>query len=80
MTKYVNDSKRIAQDALGHQRSEYGKYRMEILDDMIAGALSAAVDPTQQYPDRYLARYGALKQLKESFESDLESGIPTQQT
>ena len=77
--KYVDDSQRVANDALGYSRSEYGKYRMEILDGMIEGALSAATNPTQQFPDRYLARYTALKELKDSIISDLGSDTPSQQ-
>lgn len=79
MKKYSEDTQRVANDALGFSRTEYGKYRMEILDGMIEGALSAAINPTQQFPDRYLARYAALKELKDSILGDLESNIPSYQ-
>lgn len=80
MTKFAEDSARIAQGALSYLRSDYGKYRMEILEGMIDGALSSATNPTEPYPDRYLARYAALKELKDSIQGDLESDTPSHQT
>lgn len=79
MNAYQNKPQQLAADAAHFVKSEYGKYRMDILDSMIEGALSAASSPLQQFPDRYIARYSALKELKESILSDFESDTPPHQ-
>lgn len=80
MTKlYIERPEDIATDAKIHIESEYGKYRMEIIDDLMASALSQASNTSEPYPGRYLARYAAFKEVKDSILSDLGNHIPTLQ-
>lgn len=72
MSKKYEESENLAIDAKVHLSSEYGQYRMKILDEMIAGAISkAAASNEPNITLRHMARYGALNEIKESIISDL---------
>lgn len=68
MIPYEDDTNRINKDAKQFLESEYGKFQLKIIDELIEGALSDASNIKQENPDRYLARYAAFKEVKEVFQ------------
>lgn len=60
---YEDRPKDLAQDAKAFLDSEYGKYVMDILDQKAEGHLARADDMETPYPERYLAKHSAVKEV-----------------
>ena len=74
MSEYSD--KNMQEDTRQYLRSELGVHHITTLESMADGALSAASDITQEHPDRYLAKYNALKEVIEFIKSPSDDDTP----
>lgn len=62
----------LLQDTKSFLGSEYGVYIMSILSDKADGLLSSASDLHEPYPDRYIAKLSAIKEVIDLINSPLD--------
>lgn len=72
MEDYIG-SKNFVQDAQDFVTSQYGSYLLSVFEETAAGNLASAIDVSEAHPDRYLARYGAVKELLETIHQPLDN-------
>lgn len=77
MSHYTDKPEDLTQDTKEFLNSEYGKYLVPILEDLKQGYLSAASDMQHPYPERYLAKFSALKEVTDLILSPLDDSNPT---
>lgn len=77
MTYYDDRPEDLKQDTKNFLNSEYGKYIMGIIEDMRSGHLSRAADVAIEHPERYAAKYSALKEVIELIHAPLDDSTPS---
>lgn len=71
MEDYIG-SKNFVQDAQDFVTSQYGSYLLSVFEETAAGHLASAVNVSEEHPDRFLARYGAVKEMLETINQPLD--------
>ena len=77
MSHYDDRPEDLRQDTKNFLNSEYGKYLLPILEDMAQGYLGYADNMEQPYPERYLAKHSALKEVLDLIQSPLGDNTPS---
>lgn len=77
MSPYEDNPEDLVQDTKGFLKSEYGKYVISTIQEMSEGSLSRAGNMDTPYPERYAAKYSALKEVLELIYSPLDDDTPT---
>lgn len=67
----------LRQDAKTFVVSEYGAYVISILQEMSEGYLSKAADVYLPYPERFAAKYSAIKEVLNLLYSPLDDDTPS---
>lgn len=73
---YDDREKDLIQDTKDFLKSEYGQHIVSTLEEMQQGYLSGAADIKAQYPERYAAKYSALKEVIDLIKSPLDDNTP----
>lgn len=60
---YDDRPKDLTQDTQAFLNSEYGKHIVSTLEDMSVGYLAVADNMECPYPERYLAKHSAVKEV-----------------
>lgn len=63
MSYYDDRPDELVQDTKNFLNSEYGKYVMSTLEEMAVGNLAKADNMEHPYPERYLAKHSAQKEV-----------------
>lgn len=71
MRHYEEKPEDLLQDTKDFLKSDLGKYIMETLEEKAKGHLSGASDINAKYPERYAAKYSALKEVIEFIKSPI---------
>lgn len=74
MSEYKADD--LLQDTKQYMTSQLGAYHLDTLTQMLNGYLSAASNMESEHPDRYLAKYNALKEFETFILSPLGNDTP----
>lgn len=77
MSRYPDKSDDLIQDTKNFLASEYGKYLVAILEEMAQGYLSGADNMECPYPERYLAKHSAVKEVLNLIQSPLDDSTPS---
>lgn len=77
MSRYEEKPEDLIQDTKEFVRSDYGSHVMSILEAMCDGYLSRAADVELPHPERYAAKYSALKEVLDLIKSPLDDDTPT---
>lgn len=62
MTYYADRPKDLLQDTKNFLNSEYGKYIVSTLQEVAEGHLANAANMSIEHPERYAAKYSAVKE------------------
>jgi hypothetical protein len=77
MSDYVDRPKDIEHDRKEFVKGEYGVYILGILEEKAAGFLSHADNIDCPYPERYLAKHSAIKEVLNLFNQSSDDDTPT---
>lgn len=77
MSHYDDRPEDLKQDAKDFLASTYGEYITSILKEMSEGALNKAADVLFPYPERYAAKYSAIKEVLNLLYSPLDDDTPS---
>jgi hypothetical protein len=66
----------LIQDTKDFLKSEYGQYFISILEDTAEGYLAEVANIKARYPERYAAKYSALKEVLALINSPLDDDTP----
>lgn len=77
MSHYEERPDDLVQDAKDFLKSGYGQYIVSILEDKAVGYLANADNVECPYPERYLAKHSALKEVLDLIHSPLDGNTPT---
>lgn len=69
MSNYLDKPEDVIQDTKDFLKSEYGKHIISTLEEKKEGYLSGAANIESPYPERYAAKYSALKEVIELINS-----------
>lgn len=75
MSHYDTRPEDLITDTKSFLKSDFGQYVMGILADKQAGFLSQASNMAAEHPDRYLAKYIAVKEVVDLINSPLDDDI-----
>lgn len=78
MSYYDDRPKDLIQDTKDFLRSDYGRYVMSTIKEMSDGHLSGAANIDLPHPERYAAKYSALKEVTDFVNSPLDDDTPSQ--
>jgi hypothetical protein len=67
----------LVQDTKQFLESEYGKYLVGVIQDKCSGTLGAVADINVEHPERYAAKYSALKEVLDLIYSPLDDHTPS---
>ncbi len=76
MSHYQDKPEDLVQDTKQFLNSEYGKYLIPILEETAEGHLSNADNIDCPYPERYLAKHSAIKEVLNTIYSPLDDDTP----
>jgi hypothetical protein len=76
MNRYEDNPKNLAADAKDFLNSEYGKHIVSILLETANGHLAKVADIKAEHPDRYAAKYSAIKEVLALLYQPLDDDIP----
>lgn len=71
MNQYEDRPKDLIQDTEDFLKSDYGKYIVSILEETAKGHLAGACNMKDPYPERYAAKYSALKEVLDLINSPI---------
>jgi hypothetical protein len=74
---YYDNPQDLIQDTKAFLASDYGKHIVSILTLKQDGHLSGAADIDTPYPERYAAKYSAVKEVLDLIYSPLDDDIPS---
>lgn len=77
MSNYDEKPEDLIQDTKEFLKSEFGQHIMSTLEAKREGFLSSVANIKEEHPDRYAAKYSALKEVIEFIESPLDDDIPS---
>jgi len=60
---YYENPEDLKQDTERFLKSEFGKYVMSTIEEKMNGHLALADDMKNPYPERYLAKHSAVKEV-----------------
>jgi hypothetical protein len=69
MSHYDTRPDDLVQDTKQFLESEYGKYVVSTLEEMQSGNLTNTADIKAEHPERWAARYSAVKEVLELIKS-----------
>lgn len=75
MSEYKDED--LKQDSIQYMGSQLGIHHMSVLTAMQEGFLSQASSISEEHPDRYLAKYSAIKEVIEFLKSPLDDDTPS---
>lgn len=78
MSHYEDRSEDLLQDTKNFLKSDYGTHVVSTLKEMADGHLAGACNMDAPYPERYAAKYSALKEVLDLIYSPLDDNTPTQ--
>jgi hypothetical protein len=71
MSDYLDRPDDLAHDTKNFLKSEYGKHIVSTLESMKDGYLSKASNVELPYPERYAAKYSAIKEVMDLINSPI---------
>lgn len=77
MSHYEDRPEDLLQDTKNFLNSDYGKYIVSTLEETAQGHLAGACNMKDPYPERYAAKYSALKEVLDLINSPLDDSTPT---
>ena len=77
MSNYEDKPDDLIQDTKDFLKSEYGQYIVSTIEAMQQGYLSGATNVDLPHPERYAAKYSALKEVINLINSPLDDDTPT---
>lgn len=77
MSHYDDRPDDLIQDTKDFLKSDYGKHIVLTLKEMQEGFLSGAANMEANHPERYAAKYSALKEVIDLINSPLDDNTPT---
>lgn len=78
MSHYDDRPNDLIQDTKDFLKSDYGNHIVSTLEETAQGYLAGAADIKARYPERYAAKYSALKEVLELIYQPLDDDTPTQ--
>lgn len=78
MKPYLDRPQDVLQDTKDFLKSEYGQYIVSTLREKADGHLAGASNIENPYPERYAAKYSALKEVLDLIHSPLDDDTPSQ--
>jgi hypothetical protein len=78
MSQYLDKPEDLLQDTKNFLNSEYGQYIVSTLEDTANGHLANADNMECPYPERYLAKHSAIKEVLDLIKSPLDDDTPSQ--
>ncbi len=77
MSHYEDKPEDLIQDTKNFLESDYGKYIVSTLQETADGHLAGASNIENSYPERYAAKYSAVKEVLNLIHSPLDDDTPT---
>lgn len=77
MTYYEDRPSDLLQDTKDFLKSDYGKYIVSTIEETMEGHLAGVANIKARYPERYAAKYSALKGVLELINSPLDDNTPS---
>lgn len=77
MSHYDDRPDDLVQDTKKLLASDLGKFLLPILEEKAAGYLALADDMERPYPERYLAKHSAVKEVLDLIYSPLDDNTPS---
>lgn len=77
MSHYDDRPEDLAQDTKSFLKSDYGKYLISTLQEMAKGYLTSTADIRIEHPERYAAKYSALKEALDLIYQPLDDDTPS---
>lgn len=77
MTHYEDKPDDLAQDTKDFLKSDYGQHIVSTLQETAKGHLANVADIKAEHPERYAAKYSALKEILDLIYSSLDDNTPS---
>lgn len=77
MNYYDDRPQDLIQDTKDFLKSDYGKHIVSTLEAMQEGLLAGVANVEAPYPERYAAKYSALKEVHDLIYQPLDDNTPT---
>lgn len=77
MSHYDDKPEDLLQDTKAFLKSDYGQYITSILEEKALGYLANADNIEIAYPERYLAKHSAVKEVLDLIHSPLDDNTPS---
>lgn len=76
MSYYDDRPQDLIQDTKNFLKSDYGKHIIDTLEAKATGHLANTCNIEHPYPERYAAKYSAIKEILEFIHSPLDDDTP----
>lgn len=77
MSHYEDKPEDLVQNTKAFLDSDYGKHIVSTLEETAKGHLAKVADVTADHPERYAAKYSALKEVLELIHMPLDDDTPS---
>lgn len=77
MSHYEDRPKDLIQDTKNFLESDFGKHIVSTLQETAKGHLASVADIRAEHPDRYAAKYSAIKEVLDLIYQPLDDDTPS---